>query len=211
MEAFFVGITGGSGAPYALSLVRALAAAGRRVHLSITESGLKVLSLECGLRLDPSAPDLASFRRGSEGEVLYHPIGAIEAPPSSGTHPVRGAVVVPCSMGTAARVAAGLSSNLVERVCDVALKEGRTLVLVPRETPLNRVHLDNLVRLAWAGATILPAMPGFYHRPRTVEDLVDHVVGKILDRLGVDHDLVRRWGEEPAGEEDFFPHAPRRG
>ncbi len=210
MEAFFVGVTGGSGAPYALSLVRALGAAGARVHLSISAAGLKVLALECGVRIDPAEPDLAPFRAGA-GEVLFHPIEAVEAPPSSGTHPVRGAVVVPCSMGTAARVASGLSSNLIERTCDVALKEGRPLILVPRETPLNRVHLDSLSRLAWAGATILPAMPGFYHRPKTVEDLVDHVVGKILDRLGVEHDLFRRWGAEPAGDEEFHPHAPRRG
>ncbi|HKB16298.1 MAG TPA: UbiX family flavin prenyltransferase, partial [Planctomycetota bacterium] len=161
MDAFFVGVTGGSGAPYALSLVRALASAGRRVHLSISPAGLKVLALECGVGIDPAEPDLTPFRSGG-GEVLYHPIEAVEAPPSSGTHPIRGAVVVPCSMGTAGRVASGLSSNLIERTCDVALKEGRPLILVPRETPLNRVHLDSLSRLAWAGATILPAMPGFY-------------------------------------------------
>jgi 4-hydroxy-3-polyprenylbenzoate decarboxylase len=105
-------------------------------------------------------------------------------------------------MGTLARVAAGFSSNLVERAADVALKEGRKLVLVPRETPLSAIHLENLLRLARLGAIVLPAMPGFYHRPRTVEDLVDHVVGKILDRLDVEHAIGRRWGSAAIPGED---------
>ena len=102
-------------------------------------------------------------------------------------------IVVPCSMGTLARVAHGFSSNLVERSADVAIKEGRALVLVPRETPLSEVHLENMLKLARMGVVVLPAMPGFYHRPKTIADLVDFVVGKILDRIGVAHSLVARW------------------
>ena len=124
-----------------------------------------------------------------------------EAPPSSGTALTGGVILCPCSMGTLARVAAGFSSNLVERAADVALKEGRPLVVVPRETPLSALHLLNLLKLARLGAAILPAMPGFYHRPQTIDDLVDHVVGKILDRLGVEH-AGRRWSgtDEPPAE-----------
>jgi 4-hydroxy-3-polyprenylbenzoate decarboxylase len=126
---------------------------------------------------------------------------AVEAPPSSGTSLTGGVILCPCSMGTAARVAAGFSSNLVERAADVALKEGRPLVVVPRESPLSELHLENLLRLARLGAAILPASPGFYHRPETLDDLVDHVVGKILDRLRVEHGGVRWSGElEPPPE-----------
>ena len=208
MEAVFVGITGASGAIYGVRLVRALVAAEWRVHLAASDAAFRVFEAECGVRLDPRRPVLGELLGPAAEGVLYHAIDAVEAPPSSGSYPLRGAVIAPCSLGTAARVAAGFSSNLIERVCDVALKEGRPLILVPRETPLHRIHLDNLSRLAWAGATILPAMPGFYHRPRTVEELVDHVVLKILDRLGVPNDLVRRWGEEPGEEEEGA--SPRR-
>src|SRR5690606_23191686 len=127
---------------------------------------------------------------------------AVEAPPSSGTSLTGGVILCPCSMGTVARVAAGLSSNLIERAADVALKEARPLVIVPRETPLSALHLLNLLKLARLGAAILPAMPGFYHRPETIDDLVRHVVGKVLDRLGVEHQGVRWAGlDEPPAEE----------
>jgi 4-hydroxy-3-polyprenylbenzoate decarboxylase len=132
--------------------------------------------------------------------------GAIEAPPSSGTALTGGVIVCPCSMGTLSRISVGFSSNLIERAADVALKEGKRLVLVPRETPLSTVHLENLLRMSRLGAAILPAMPGFYHRPRTLEDLVDHVVGKILDRLGVEHQVGARWrGTDAAAADSEIP------
>ena len=118
------------------------------------------------------------------------------APIASGSSVPDAVIVAPCSMGTAGRIAAGLSGNLIERVADVALKERRELLLVPRETPLNAVHLENLLKLSRTGAQVLPAMPAFYHRPQSVAELVDFVVGKILDNLGIDHALFTRWGEE---------------
>ena len=207
MTRFFVGLTGASGHAYAAGLVRALVASGHEVDLSVTEAGAKVLRHELGVdagvrgeKLEAALPAWLGADAGRR--VRAFPSDAIEAPASSGTSLVGGAILCPCSMGTLARVAAGFSSNLVERAADVALKEGRKLVLVPRETPLSQVHLENLLRLARLGAVVLPAMPGFYHRPRTVDDLVDHVVGKILDRLGVEHALGRRWeGTLPPGED----------
>jgi 4-hydroxy-3-polyprenylbenzoate decarboxylase len=143
--------------------------------------------------------------------VRAFPSSAVEAPPSSGTALTGGAVLCPCSMGTLARVSVGFSSNLVERAADVALKERRKLVLVPREAPLSEIHLENLLRLARLGAVVLPAAPGFYHRPQTVQDLLDHVVGKVLDALGVEHALTARWkGVAPAGE-DAGVERPRGG
>jgi 4-hydroxy-3-polyprenylbenzoate decarboxylase len=134
--------------------------------------------------------------------VRAFPSEAVEAPPSSGTSLTGGVVLCPCSMGTLARVSVGFSSNLVERAADVAIKEGRRLILVPRETPLSEIHLENMLRLSRMGAVILPAMPGFYHRPESIDDLVDHVVGKILDRLGVEHAVGARWkGELPPPED----------
>jgi 4-hydroxy-3-polyprenylbenzoate decarboxylase len=207
MTRFFLGITGASGHAYADALLRALTAAGHEVDLSITAAGAKVLRHELGVEAGERGELLAEALPGWIGAsaaraVRAFPGDAIEAPPSSGTSLGGGAILCPCSMGTLARVAAGFSSNLVERAADVALKEGRKLVLVPRETPLSAIHLENLLRLAQLGAVVLPAMPGFYHRPKTVADLVDHVVGKVLDRLGVEHALGARWDGVPAAEED---------
>ena len=198
MSRYFVGITGASGHAYAELLVRGLVAAGHDVDLAVTGAGVKVLEHELGVRAGPGGVDLPERLEGWLGADVARRVrafraDAIEAPPSSGTSLTGGVIVCPCSMGTLARVAAGFSSNLVERAADVALKEGRTLVLVPRETPLSEIHLENLLRLARMGAVVLPAMPGFYHRPRTMEDLVAHVMGKVLDRLGVEHSLTRRW------------------
>lgn len=216
MTRFFVGITGASGHAYAAGLLRALAAAGHEVDLSVTEAGAKVLrhelGVDAGVRGERLGGALEAWLGSSAARAIRaFPADAIDAPPSSGTALSGGAVLCPCSMGTLARVAAGFSSNLVERAADVALKEGRRLLLVPRETPLGEIHLENLLRLARLGAVILPAMPGFYHRPKTVEDLVDHVVGKILDRLGVEHAVVRRWEGTgtPAGDPGIEPEGRR--
>ena len=216
MTRFFVGITGASGHAYAARLISALVRTGHDVDVSVTAAGAKVLrhelGVEAGTHGERLSSSLAAWLGGEvAARVRAFPDDAVEAPPSSGTALTGGAILCPCSMGTLARVSVGFSSNLVERAADVALKEGRRLVLVPRETPLSAVHLDNMLRLARLGAVILPAMPGFYHRPKSVADLVDHVVGKILDRLDVAHEIGARWRgtalDEPARE----PGATRGG
>jgi len=197
-EAFAVCFSGGSGVAYGLRLVEVLLQGGHQVHLCATPAALRVLVHEAGLPVDLQQPDLAAlFAPALRRHLSVHAIDAVEAAPASGSAGIKATVVVPCSMGTLARIAHGFSSNLVERAADVALKEGRPLVVVPRETPLSIVHLQNMLELARLGAIVLPAMPGFYHRPDSVQDLVDFVVSKILDRLRVDHDLVRRWRTPP--------------
>jgi 4-hydroxy-3-polyprenylbenzoate decarboxylase len=190
--------TGGSGIAYGLRLVEVLLREEHEVHLCATDAAFRVLQHEAGLPARSAADLPGLFPEALRGRLAVHPNDAVEAAPASGSAGIRATVLVPCSMGTLARVAHGFSSNLVERAADVALKEGRPLVVVPRETPLSRLHLQNLLKLADAGAIVLPAMPGFYHRPASVADLVDFVVGRILDRLGIDHALVRRWAT-PAG------------
>ena len=199
MKNIVVGITGASGAIYGLRLVEELLRAGRRVTLLLTEAGRQVLAFETGLQLDEKPADcLQQLQRHFQvGDELDHfALNDFFAPVASGSSAPEAVVICPCSMGTAGRIAAGLSDNLLERVADVALKERRTLLLVPRETPFNQIHLENLLRLSQAGAQILPAMPGFYQKPQTVADLVDFLVGKILDQLGVEHRLFKRWGEK---------------
>ena len=204
---YFVGITGASGHAYAERLIRALVTRGHGVDLSITEAGCKVLRHELGVDAGARGEGLADALPGWLGDEAAAACrtfvtGAVEAPPSSGTALGGGAILIPCSMGTLARVSVGFSSNLVERVADVCLKEDRPLVVVPRETPLSEVHLENLLRLKRLGASVLPAMPGFYHRPQSIDDLLDHVVGKVLDRLGVKNDVGARWSglDEPPTE-----------
>lgn len=214
MSRFFVGITGASGHAYAEVLVRELVRAGHSVDLSVTEAGAKVLRHELGVEAGIAGEQLADNLTAWLGEsvasqVRVFPSGEIEAPAASGTSMTGGAILCPCSMGTLARVAAGFSSNLVERAADVALKENRTLLIMPRETPLSELHLENLLRLARLGAAILPCMPGFYQRPTSIDDLVAHVVGKALDRLGVEHGLGQRWGGFEPGEAGTEP--PRSG
>ncbi len=191
---FAVCWSGGSGIAYGLRLVEVLLGSGHTVHLCATGAALRVLVHEAGLPVDLLQPDLAAlFAPELRRHLRVHDLAAVEAAPASGSAGIAATLVVPCSMGTLARIAHGFSSNLVERAADVALKEGRPLVVVPRETPLSVLHLQNLLELARLGAIVLPAMPGFYHRPQTVAALVDFVVGKILDRLGVPHQLVARW------------------
>lgn len=192
-----VAITGASGSIYGVRLVEELLRAERRVTLLVTRAGMEVLRYETGLEWRGTTSERQALMRdyfgGSEGLVHYD-VGDLFAPPASGSSAPDAMVVAPCSMGSAARMAAGISDNLAERVADVVLKERRPLLLVPRETPFNQLHLENLLRLARAGAQILPAMPAFYHRPRTMEDLIDFVVGKILDSLRIEHNLFERWG-----------------
>ena len=191
---YAVCFSGGSGIAYGLRLVEVLLELGHGVHLCATGAALRVLVHEAGRQVDLTAPDLAAlFPAPLRARLTTHALDAVEAAPASGSAGIAATVVAPCSMGTLARVAHGFSSNLVARAADVALKEGRPLVVVPRETPLSEVHLENMLKLARLGAIVLPAMPGFYHRPTTVAQLVDFVVGKILDRLRVPHRLVEPW------------------
>jgi len=194
-------LSGASGIRYGLRAARVLHGHGVRLTLAVTAGGARVAEIEEGLTLDPAAPDVRALlglrADGDPGTARAVALTDIAAAVCSGTHPVDGMLVAPCSMGTLARIAAGISSNVVERAADVMLKEGRPLVLVPREAPLSRIHLENLLRVHDAGAAVVPASPGFYHRPETIDDLVDQVVTKALDRLGVTVDLIRRWKSPP--------------
>lgn len=192
-----LGITGASGAPYAVRLLRALIDAEVPVRLMVSTYGWRLLAEEAGIADAAALADAT----GDWSRVDLFDAANRGATPASGSAPSRGMVVCPCSMGTLGSIAAGTSRDLVERAADVTLKERRPLILVPRETPLSLIHLENMTRLARAGATILPAAPGFYHRPATVQDLVDFVVARILDHLGVENRLSRRWASgEGEGE-----------
>ncbi|RLI10696.1 aromatic acid decarboxylase [Candidatus Bathyarchaeota archaeon] len=183
-----VAITGASGAIYGKRLIEALKERGVEVHLIVSESARFVVEHELD---DPRILEGMADR-------VYDPRN-LSAPVTSGSFRVDGMVIVPASMKTVAAIASGYCENLVARAADVQLKERRPLIVVPRETPLNAIHLENMAKLSRRGVTILPAMPGFYHRPETIGDLVDFVVGKILDQLGLDHDLYRRWAEATGG------------
>ena len=189
----FVGVSGASGAPYAVRLVRALGAAGARLQLSISESGVQVLAHELELTAAGREAVTAAFleRAGATAQVFApDDLGAL---PASGSSAPDAVVICPCSMSTAAHIALGASRTLMQRAADVALKEGRPLVVVPRETPLTAIHLRRLLELAEAGAVVLPAMPGFYSRPQTLQDAVDHVAGKVMSALGFAHALFPPW------------------
>jgi 4-hydroxy-3-polyprenylbenzoate decarboxylase len=191
---FVLGMSGGSGAVYALRLLEVLLADGAFVQLVVSGAGRRVLQHEVGIDVDvPGFGYEQLVPRALRDRLEVFDVAAVESTPASGSAAIDGVVLCPCSMGTLARVAHGFSTNLIERAGDVALKEGRRLILVPRESPLSVIHLRNMLQLAEAGAVVLPAMPGFYHRPRDVAQLVDFVVAGILDRLDVEHDLVARW------------------
>jgi len=179
-------VTGASGMPYALTLARALAAApGVELCCIVSDAARAVLEVESDA--GPEAFSGLAARSWSQDELA--------APPASGSWQHAGMVICPCSMASLAAVARGLGTNLIHRAADVCLKERRPLVLVPRETPLSRVHLENMLAAHAAGAHIAPACPGFYHRPRTIQDLCDHLAARVLDLLAIPHDLCPRWGQ----------------
>ena len=193
----FLGITGASGAPYAVRLLEALVAADVEVGVCASGAGIEVLATE--LHGDPSLPRdevLARLVEPLGGAVTVYDPNDWRSPYASGSARVDAYVVCPCSMGTLGTVAAGAMDNLIHRAVSVAIKEGRRLVLMPRETPLSTIHLENMLRLRQAGAVILFLAPGFYHEPRSIDDLVDFVVARALDQLGVEHVLSRRWGQQ---------------
>ena len=185
------GLTGASGARYAVRLLEVLARHRVLVWLIVSEHGMRLLRDECGIK---SLDGLREATGGDWGSITLFPDEDRGALPASGSQRTAGMVICPCSMGTVAAIAMGTSRSLVERAADVTLKERRRLVLVPRETPLSLVHLRNLVAVTEAGAVILPAAPGFYHRPTKVSELVDFVVQRILDQLEIDIAVARRWG-----------------
>jgi len=178
-----VGISGASGVQYGIRLLQVLHDRGCVTHLVVTNSARRIMEIETDYRPE-EVEDLASF--------VYEP-DDFSAPIASGSHLIDGMVVIPCSMGTLSAIACGSSDTLIARSADVCLKERRTLILVPRETPLSLVQLRNMVAVAQAGAVVLPASPAFYSRPQSLEDLVDVLVGRVLDLLGVQNDLYRRW------------------
>jgi 4-hydroxy-3-polyprenylbenzoate decarboxylase len=226
MRDLVVAMTGASGAIYAVRLLEVLIAAGRNVHLTISPSATTVLDKELGLKVALERFDIETLMpsdggrddsqlrllRGIEpgfvfdnssilsevpkGRIHYHHYKDFLAGIASGSFLTGGMVICPCSMGTLAAIAQGMSENLIHRAADVHLKERRKLVVVPRETPLGSIQLENMKRLVDAGAVVLPAMPGFYHNPKSIHDLVDFVVARICDHLGVEHRLMKRWGSE---------------
>ncbi len=225
MSAIVLAITGASGSIYAIRLLEVLLASGRNVEVCISRAGAQVLKHELDLDVDlahfqleqllPSGMDLAEDSKlaplmastsnvissifsesdVSRGAVTYHHMQDFTAGIASGSFRTEGMVICPCSMGTLGSLANGLSSNLIHRAADVHLKERRKLIVVPRETPLSGIQLDNMKRLSDAGVVILPAMPGFYHNPLTIHDLVDFVVSRICDQLGIKVDMITRWGD----------------
>ena len=187
-------LTGASGAPYGVRLLEVMARNQVPVWLIASGHGMRLLQAECGI---DSLEALREATGGDWSSVTPFPDGYRGALPASGSQRINGMVSCPCSMGTVAAVAAGTSRSLVERAADVTLKERRRLILVPRETPLSLIHLRNLVSVTEAGAVVIPAAPGFYHRPTRVEELVDFIVQRVLDQLGLDITIARRWtGQE---------------
>lgn len=190
-----VGITGASGAPYAVRLLQQLTAAHRSVSLIVSKYGMRLLETEAGI---PSMDALRSAVGKDAWDSCVQTFANDDrgATPASGSALTSGMIVCPCSMGTLSAIAVGASRSLIERAADVTLKERRKLVLVPRETPLSAIHLGNMLRLTRAGAVVMPAAPGFYHQPKQISDLVDFVVARMLDQLGVEQKLVKRWEGE---------------
>lgn len=193
----FVALTGASGSIYGLRLVEQLCLSGCDVTFTASDSATQVCREETGLDLSgdlgKASERLYAHLEVETGLELVHP-DDLFCPAASGSAAANAMVIAPCSMGTLARIACGVSGNLIERCADVMLKEYRPLLLMPRETPLSEIHLENMLRLSRAGARIIPAMPAFYHKPDSVMEMVDFVVGKVLDQLGIAHELYRRWG-----------------
>jgi flavin prenyltransferase len=191
-----VAVTGASGAPYAVRLLESLVASRQPIQLIVSDHGFRLLRTETEIG---SVAELRSYVGAAawDQHVTVFDDGDRGAAPASGSARNQGMVICPCSMGTISAISQGTSRSLVERAADVALKERRRLVLVPRETPYSTIHLENMLRLTRAGAVVLPASPGFYHRPTQIDELVDFVVARVLDHLGVSHSIGRRWGDSP--------------
>ncbi len=194
MSDFVVGITGASGSIYGIRLIQELGRRKHTVNVVITSAGKQVMKEELGTPVleeinKPGVSEISSYLKVWENDDF-------EAPFMSGSNAPEAVILIPCSMGKLASVANGISGNLLERIADVALKERRHLILVVRETPLSLIHLENMVKVTKAGATVLPAMPAFYHHPKTIDDMVNFIVGKVMNLLGIKHKLFKGWRKE---------------
>lgn len=190
MSKYIVGITGASGSIYGIRLIEELLEKGNEVHIILTNSGKQVTHFETGYDMDRLLRHFKEF----ENNIKFHSIEDLFAPTASGSFKTDGMIIIPCSMSTLGEIANGVSKNLLGRSADVCLKERRKLIIVPRETPFNSIHLRNMLNLSEAGALILPAMPGFYHKPDSLMDAIDFVVGKVLDSLDIENNLFKKWG-----------------
>jgi 4-hydroxy-3-polyprenylbenzoate decarboxylase len=190
-----VGISGASGAIYSVKLIETLVTCATQVHVVISEIGAKVFAHELNIRQEDIPGFFTRMHGKTEGGIIIHDSNDMFAPIASGSFPAAAMVIIPCSMKTLAAVAAGYTSNLLERAADVTLKERRPLILVTRETPLGRVHLKNMIAAHDAGATIMPASPGFYHHPQSIDDLTAFITGRILNHLKIDNSCSPAWGE----------------
>ncbi len=199
-----VAMTGASGAPYAVRLLQVLCRTGRTIHLCVSPSAATVLREEMDLEVALDAFDPAVFGGLGSGQLFYHHYQDFSAGIASGSFQTAGMVIVPCSMSTLGAIASGITTNLITRAADVHLKERRKLILVPRETPLSLIHLENMATVTRAGAVVLPAMPGWYHRPRRLDDIISFIVGRICDQLGIPNTLIKRWGkaDDPESRQD---------
>lgn len=198
VKSYTVAITGASGAIYGVRLIEALLKEGFKVCAVVSDPGKSVMEDELAVPYGGNRKDFEkAFSNMFEKYrgLDYFEIDDLKAPISSGSHKTDGMFITPCSMSTAASIANGMSKNLIERAADVAIKEGRRLVIVPRETPLSTIHLKNLLSLSQLGVSIVPAIPGFYNKPSTIDDMVNFVVGKALDMMGIENKLYRRWKE----------------
>lgn len=201
MSKYIIGITGASGSIYGLRLIEKILNLNHEVYLTITKAGLEVIKQEAdldllGLKTEAEATNVLKkhFKlKGDNEQLKYFDIDHIGAVIASGSFRTDGMIIVPCSMATVAAIANGTSSDLLERAADVILKEKKKLTLVPRETPFNQVHLENLLKLAQNNVHIVPAMPAFYHKPKTIDELVDFLVGRLLDQMGIEHEMFNRW------------------
>lgn len=197
---FTLAVTGASGAVYGLRLAQELLCSGVQLNLLVSKAGFSVLKEECGMDWQGNVEEvqrrLCGYFQASETRLRYYAEDDLSAPIASGSASAHAMIVAPCSMGTLSRIACGNSGNLIERCADVMLKERRTLIVVPRETPLHEVHLENMLRLSRLGALMVPAMPAFYQRPESLDDMVNFIVGKVLDMLGMEHQLFKRWGND---------------
>lgn len=192
MKKIVVGITGASGSIYAKRLIEVLVMQGIQTNVVATEKGKQVFKYELALDLNSWITEM----KKEHGNVKLEDNNNLFSGVASGSNKYEAVIILPCSMGTLAEISNGLSKNLLCRAADVALKEGRKLIIVPRETPFNTIHLENMCKLSKVGATIIPAMPGFYHHPETINDLVDFLVGKILDYLNINNNLFEKWEDK---------------
>ncbi len=191
MADYVIGITGASGSIYGIRLIQELAERNHHVNAVITNAGMKVMGEELGISEPKGISKLLVSRKKVQVSLWQN--DDFTAPFMSGSNPFEAVVVIPCSVGKLAAIANGISGNLLERTADVALKEKRELILVVRETPLSLIHIENMMKAAKAGAQIMPAMPAFYHHPKTIDDMVNFIVGKVLNLLKIEHNLLRGW------------------